>query len=156
MFAALPIALFVGIVRFHLWDIDRLLNRTLVYAAVTAFLGISYYGVIVGVQTVSPAAEGSPAVAATTTLVVAALFTPARRRIQAFIDRRFYRRRYDAARTIEDFSARLRQHIELDTLSRELLKVVQDTMQPAHLSLWLSSRTKVLADNAKRRAPFFP
>ena len=146
--AALPIALFVGIVRFHLWDIDRLLNRTLVYAAVTAFLGIAYYGIIVGVQAVSPAAEGSPAVVAATTLVVAALFTPVRHRIQAFIDRRFYRRRYDAAKTIEDFSFRLRQQIDLDTLSRELLQVVGDTMQPAHLSLWLSGRAKILADDA--------
>lgn len=149
VFAALPIALFVGIVRFRLWDIDRLLNRTLVYAAVTAFLSIAYYGLIVGVQAVSPAAEGSPAVVAVTTLVVAALFTPVRRRIQAFIDRRFYRRRYDAAKTIQDFSSRLRQQIDLDTLSRELLKVVQDTMQPAHLSLWLSGRANNVADDTK-------
>jgi plastocyanin len=138
LFVALPIALFVGIVRFHLWDVNRLVARTLVYAAVTGLLALTYYGLVVGVETVLPATETSNGVVvAATTLLVAGLFTPVRRHIQAFIDRRFYRRRYDAAKTIQDFSTRLRQEIDLDSLTRELLQVVRDTMQPTQISLWL-------------------
>jgi hypothetical protein len=138
--AALQLAgLGIGIFRFRLWDIDLLVNRTLVYGLLTALLGAVYAGLVlalaqlpggIGGQTPSWAVAGA-------TLAVAALFQPARRRIQEAVDLRFNRRKYDAARTIERFSARLRDHVDLDTLSAELLAAVDQTMRPTAASLWL-------------------
>jgi hypothetical protein len=129
----------IGIFRFRLWEIDRLVNRTLVYGLLTVLLGAVYAGVVLVLGQLSGGiGEGTPSWAvAAATLAVAALFQPARRRIQQVVDLRFNRRKYDAARTIERFSARLRDHVDLDTLSAELLAAVDQTMRPAAASLWL-------------------
>jgi hypothetical protein len=127
----------IAILKYRLYDIDRIINKTLVYGAVTALLAVGYFAGIVAAQAIVPVAGDSPVVVAATTLAMVALFRPLRNRIQDFVDRRFYRRRYDAARTIESFGSRLRQETDLDSLSSELLMLVSNTMQPAHASLWL-------------------
>jgi hypothetical protein len=138
--AALQLAgLGIGIFRFRLWDIDRLVNRTLVYGVLTLLLGAVYAGLVLVLGQLPGGIGGRPpswAVAAAT-LAVAALFQPARRRVQHAVDLRFNRRKYDAAMTIERFSARLRDQVDLDTLSAELLAVVDNTMRPTAASLWL-------------------
>jgi hypothetical protein len=135
---ALPITVAVAIVRHRLYDIDRVINRTLVYGLLTALLGSVYAaGVFVLGRLLDPAGGQSGLAVAASTLAVAALFQPARRRVQAAVDRRFNRARYDAARTVEAFSVRLRGHVDLDTLSAELLTVVDQTVQPTQASLWL-------------------
>jgi hypothetical protein len=128
-----------AMLRHHLYDIDRLINRTLVYGLLTAVLGAVYAGLVLGLgQAFSAVGRHLPSWAvAGATLVVAAAFQPARRRIQATVDRRFNRHKYDAAKTIEAFSARLREQVDLDTLSTELLAVVNQTMEPTKASLWL-------------------
>jgi hypothetical protein len=139
LFVPVPVAVGVAILKYHLYDIDRLINRTLVYGLLTALLGLSYAGAVLLLGQVFGGIGDQPpswAVAAAT-LAVAALFQPARHRIQAVVDRRFNRRKYDAARTVETFSARLRNEVDLDTLSAELLAVVDQTMQPTTASLWL-------------------
>jgi hypothetical protein len=139
--ALLPVATAIAILRYRLYDIDRLVGRTLVYGTVTAVLGASYAVLVLGGQALfSSFAGGSNLAIAVSTLVVAALFQPVRSRVQRFVDRRFYRRRYDAQRTLEGFGARLREQIELDDLAGGLRTVVTETMQPAHVSLWLRSR----------------
>jgi len=129
----------IGILRYRLWDIDRLVNRTLVYGLVTVILGGAYaLGVLVLGHAVSAGRRPSSPVVAATTLVVAALFQPLRRRIQRAVDRRFNRRHYDAARTIEAFATRLRDQVDLPALAAELLAVADHTLQPTQVSLWLA------------------
>jgi hypothetical protein len=136
---AVPVAIGVAVLRYRLYDIDRIINRTVVYGLLTALLGIVYAGaVLVSGQLFGGAAGNPPSLAvAGATLAVAALFQPARRRIQRVVDRRFNRRRYDLAKTIQAFSTRLRDEVDLDTLSAELVAVADQTMEPTMISLWL-------------------
>jgi hypothetical protein len=131
----LPLATGAAILRYRLYDLDRIISRTLAYGLLTLLLGGGYAGVVLGLGQLL--GSNSPLVVAGATLAVAAVFQPARRRIQQAVDRRFNRRRHDAAQTIEAFSARLHQEVDLDTLTAELLAVVEQTMQPTQASLWL-------------------
>ena len=140
---ALPIAIGVAILRYRLYDIDRLISRTLVYGTLTLILGAAYVGLVLGGQALFASfAGGSNLAIAASTLAVAALFLPMRSRVQRFVDRRFYRRRYDAQRTLEAFGSRLREQVELDALATDLGAVVADTMQPTHVAVWLRSGTR--------------
>jgi hypothetical protein len=149
---SMPVAAGVAILRYRLYDIDRLINRTLVYGLLTALLGGVYAAVVLllGQLFGGIGAEPPSWLVAGATLAVAALFQPARRRIQQVVDRRFNRRRYNAARTVETFSARLRDQIDLDTLTVELLAVVDQTMQPTRASLWLRPPAEVSKPHAPR------
>jgi hypothetical protein len=136
--AAIPVATGVAILRYRLYEIDRIVNRAVVYGAVTALLAGAYFGIVLGLQEVfSSFGGGSDLAIAISTLAVAALFRPLRARVQAAVDRRFYRRRYDAQRTLEAFSAHLRDEIDVTALNGELSRIAQRTMQPAHVSVWL-------------------
>jgi hypothetical protein len=133
--ALLPLATGAAILRYRLYDLDRIISRTLAYGLLTVLLGLGYAAVVLGLGRLLP--EGSSLVVAAATLAVAALFQPLRRRIQGAVDRRFNRRRHDAARTIQAFSGRLRDQVDLEDLTAELLAVVDQTMQPTQASLWL-------------------
>ena len=135
----IPLSFAVSILRYKLWDIDIFVNRALVYGALTVLLAGTYFGTVVLLQAGFRAVTGQESTLAlvASTLGIAALFQPLRRWVQAVIDRRFYRRRYDAARTLAGFSARVRDEVDLERLSAELVGVVQETMQPSHVSLWL-------------------
>jgi hypothetical protein len=145
-----PFAIAVALFKYRLYDIDRLINRTLVYGLLTMLLGAIYTGGVFGLgQLLNPVTGESALAVAASTLAVAALFQPARRYIQGVVDRRFNRRKYNAAQTIETFSTRLRDQVDLDTLAGELLAVTDKTMQPATVSLWLRPPDKV----SKAHAP---
>ena len=136
--AGIPIAVGIAILKYRLYEIDRIINRTLVYGAVTALLAGLYFAIVIGLQAIfSGFTRGNDLAIAGSTLAVAALFRPVRRRIQAFVDRRFYRRRYDAQQTLDAFSTRLRDEVDLDQLGADLGAVVYETMQPAHVSFWI-------------------
>jgi hypothetical protein len=142
----IPVAIGVAVLRYRLYDIDLLINRTLVYGALTAILVGIYFGGVAATQAVLQAftvQEKPPQiVVVASTLVIAALFGPLRRRVQALVDRRFYRRKYDAAKTLAAFSTRLRDKTDLEALNDELVGVVRETMQPTHVGLWLRSPTE--------------
>jgi hypothetical protein len=147
---SVPISMGIAILRYRLYEIDLLINRTLVYGALSATLVALYFGDIVLLQRLFVALTGEKSTLAVvaSTLVIAALFSPLRRRIQSFIDRRFYRSNYDARKTLEAFSAKLRDETNLDALSVDLVGVVRETMQPAHVSLWLRPDTLPKAEQA--------
>jgi hypothetical protein len=151
-FSAMPVAVGIAILRYRLYEIDIIINRTLVYGALTAMLAVVYFGGVATTQAIFRALTGQeqqPQLAVVvSTLAIAALFNPLRRRIQGFIDRRFYRRKYDARKTLEAFSAKLSHETNLDALSNDLVGVVRETVQPAHVSLWLRPDT---ASESKQR-----
>ena len=146
----IPLAVGIAILKYRLYDIDLIINRTLVYGSLTATLIALYFGGIVVLQRLFVVLTGQQSTLAVvaSTLLIAALFTPLRRRIQAFIDRRFYRKKYDARKTLEAFSTKLRDGTDLDALSNDLVGVVRETMQPAHVSLWLRPDSTSEGDQA--------
>jgi len=141
----LPVAVGFAILRYHLYDIDLIIRRTLVYTVLTALLAGVYFGGVVVLQALLRplTGAGNDLAVVATTLVIAALFLPLRRRVQGFIDRRFYRRKYNAAQTLASFGATVRDEVELDQLTGHLIAVVDETMQPAHATLWLRPPTAI-------------
>jgi hypothetical protein len=137
-----PVAIGVAVLRYRLYDIDRIINRSVVYAGLTAILVLGYAASVLVLQAVLPLSDRSPVAVAASTLAMAALFGPLRTRIQAAVDKRFYRARYNASVTVENFGARLRRQTDLDALTGDLLNVVGQTMQPLHASLWLRGQER--------------
>jgi hypothetical protein len=139
--ASIPLTVGIAILKYRLYDIDIIIRRTLIYGALTSVLALLYFGSVIALETLLRPLTGqghNDLVVVASTLLIAALFTPLRTRIQRFIDRRFYRRKYDVARTLEAFSTALRDEVDLDALAGRLVEVVDETMQPAHVSVWLS------------------
>ena len=149
-FGGVPVAIGFAVLKYRLYDIDILINRTLVYGSLTIVLATVYLGGVTATQALFQSFTGQgdlPQLAiVASTLVIAALFNPLRRRVQSFIDRRFYRKKYDARKTLEGFSARLRNEMDLDGLNAELVAVVRETMQPEHVSVWLRPDTPLNAE----------
>ena len=145
LIAGIPVGVGIAVLRYRLYDIDRIINRTLVYGSLRPLLALVYLGGVTATQAIFRTLTGEqeqPQLAiVVSTLIIAALFNPLRRRIQSFIDRRFYRRKYDARKTLEAFSAKLRDETDLEALNNDLVGVVRETMQPAHVSLWLRPDT---------------
>jgi hypothetical protein len=141
--AGIPISMGIALTRYRLYEIDLIINRTLVYGSLTATLVALYFGGIVVLQRIFVTLTGQQSTLAVvaSTLAIAALFVPLRRRVQGFVDRRFYREKYDARKTLEAFSAKLREETDLEALNNDLVGVVRETMQPAHVSLWLRPDT---------------
>jgi len=138
-----PAATAIAMFKYRLYEIDRVISRTLVYGALTLILGAAYVGLVLAGQALfSSFAGGGDLAIAVSTLVVAALFLPVRARVQRLVDRRFYRRRYDAQRTLEAFGTRLREQVDLETLQTDLRAAVVETIQPAHTSVWLRSEPR--------------
>ncbi|MDQ3603007.1 MAG: hypothetical protein M3385_04015 [Actinomycetota bacterium] len=151
-FSGVPVAIGFAVLKYRLYDIDILINRALVYGSLTVMLATVYFGGVTATQAIFQTFTGQdnlPQLAVVaSTLVIAALFNPVRRRIQSFIDRRFYRRKYDARKTLEAFSAKLRDETDLDSLNADLVTVVGETLQPAHVSLWLRPDTPQKGEKA--------
>jgi len=152
-FGGVPVAIGFAVLKYRLYEIDILINRTLVYGSLTIVLATVYLGGVTATQALFQSFTGQedlPQLAiVASTLVIAALFNPLRRRVQSFIDRRFYRKKYDARKTLEGFSARLRNEMNLDGLNAELVAVVRETMQPEHVSVWLRPDTPLKAEKAE-------
>ena len=148
-FLLIPLSVTIAILCSRLWDIDVIIRRTLVYSTLTVILALLYFGLVIGLESLLRPLAGqgaqSQVIIVASTLVIAVLFQPLRHRIQGIIDRRFYRRKYNAAKIVEAFSATLRNEIDLSLLREHLITVVQDTMQPAHVSLWLRETDSKLA-----------
>ena len=152
----LPISIGIALLRYRLWDVDALINKALVYGLLTGLLGACYAGLILGLDSLAGAVTGAtnePIVLVISTLAIAALFLPVRQRLQALIDRRFYRRKYDAEKTLAAFNATLRNEVDLDQVQAQLLAVVTETMQPAHVSLWLRHAPQPPAEPAHHLEP---
>jgi hypothetical protein len=157
LWTLLLLSVSIPILRYRLWDIDVLINRMLVYGSLTALLVGLYVGLILALQALVRAVTGSlaqsPLVIVASTLVIAALFQPLRHRLQTIIDRRFYRRKYDAAKVLAAFSATLRNEVDLEQLREQLVAVVQETMQPAHVSLWMRQPRKAQTPSSQTDKP---
>jgi hypothetical protein len=151
LIAGIPVGVGIAVLRYRLYDIDRIINRTLVYGSLTVTLVALYFGGIVVLQRIFVTLTGQQSTLAVvaSTLLIAALFTPLRRRIQGFIDRSFYRRKYDARKTLEAFSTKLKNETDLESLNNDLVGVVRETMQPSHVSLWLRPETAPKGEQAE-------
>lgn len=150
--AAIPLAIGVAVARYRLWDLDLVIRRTTQYALLTSILALIYFGSVVVLQRViAPMTGDSTPAVVLSTLLIAALFLPLRRRIQETIDHRFFRRKYDAEQVMAQFAATVRDETDLDELTAELVRVIQETMQPEYVSVWLRSTTDDRPQPAKQQ-----